>query len=118
MQNSGINFIELNPVRAHLVTEPGGWPWSSASAHISGCDDKLVNVAPLLEMIGNKWEDFLRVAIREEDVEEMRRHERTGRPLGSESFVGSLEKYRKIDYRKVRQGIDWPTGLLQDDKKF
>ena len=37
------------------------------------------------------WEDFLGVAIQEDGVEEMRRHERTGRPLGSERFIKSLE---------------------------
>ena len=84
-------YIEMNPVRAHLVTEPGEWPWSSASAHISGHDDKLVKVTPLLEITGDKWEDFLRVAIGEEEVVEMRRHEKTGRPLGSERFVESIE---------------------------
>jgi len=31
---------------------------SSTSAHISGHDDKLVKVAPLLEITGGKWEDF------------------------------------------------------------
>ena len=37
------------------------------------------------------WEDFSGVTIREDAVEEMRRHERTGRPLGSECFIKSLE---------------------------
>ena len=35
-------YIEMNPVRASLVDDPAKWPWSSAAAHLSGCDDRLV----------------------------------------------------------------------------
>jgi putative transposase len=81
----------MNPVRAGLAVKPEQWPWSSASAHISSYDDTLVKAAPLLEITGGTWKDFLTAAIREEEIREMRRHERTGRPLGSESFVEDLE---------------------------
>jgi len=37
------------------------------------------------------WEDFLSATIREEEIIEMRKHEQTGRPLGSGSFVENLE---------------------------
>jgi len=36
-------YIELNPVRAKLVTQPEDWPWSSAQAHISGKNSILAN---------------------------------------------------------------------------
>jgi len=84
-------YIEMNPVRAGLITKPGEWPWSSASAHISGYDDKLAMVAPLLEITRGKWEDFLGTTIQEEEIMKMRGHEHTGRPLGSVSFVENLE---------------------------
>ena len=41
-------YIELNPVRAKLTTNPGEYPWSSAGAHIEECDDALV-VDPIAE---------------------------------------------------------------------
>ena len=78
-------------MRAGLVVEPEEWPWSSASAHISRYDDTLVKAAPLLEITGGTWKDFLTAAIREEEIMEMRRHEHTGRPLGSGSFVETPE---------------------------
>ena len=34
-------YVELNPVRARLVTSAADWPWSSARAHRSGRDDCL-----------------------------------------------------------------------------
>jgi putative transposase len=83
-------YVELNPVRARLVAEPGDWRWSSAAAHLSGRGDRLVKVAPLLAMIGD-WNAFLRSAIPEEEFKEIRRHGRTGRPLVDETFLGRLE---------------------------
>ena len=49
---------EMNPARAGIAMKPEQWPWSSASAHISGYDDTLVKAAPLLEITGDKWKNF------------------------------------------------------------
>ena len=57
-------YIELNPVRAGLVER---YPWSSAAAHLAGCDDRLVRVRPLLEMFGD-WREYLTRDIPEEEV--------------------------------------------------
>jgi len=84
-------YVELNPVRARLVADPCEWPWSSARAHIVGRDDQLVKVAPLLGMIGD-WRAFLKSAMPEEELRDIRRHARTGRPLGDESFLARLEE--------------------------
>lgn len=83
-------YVELNPVRANLVAQPEDYPWSSAAAHLSGIDDVLVKVAPLLEMV-DTWANILKAAVEEKTVKEIRRHERTGRPLGDCSFVERLE---------------------------
>jgi len=86
-----VRYIEMNPVRVGRVERPEEWPWSSASAHISGYDDSLVEAAPLLEITEGTWKEFLSTAMREANIMEMRRHEQTGRPLGSGSFVKDLE---------------------------
>ncbi len=87
-----VRYIETNPVRAKLVEKLEDWPWSSASAHIRRENDRLVNVEPLLQMITKNWADFLSPHLAEADSVLARKHERTGRPLGAESFVDSLEK--------------------------
>lgn len=84
-------YVELNPVRAELTKEAGKYPWSSAAAHISGRDDRLVKVEPLLEIVKD-WKLFLLQGIKKSEIEAIRTHERTGRPLGSEVFVNRLEK--------------------------
>jgi putative transposase len=81
----------MNPVRAGLAVKPEQWPWSSALAHLSGYDDTLVKVIPLLALTGGRWKDFLGAPVREEAIRNMQRHEKTGRPLGSGSFVENLE---------------------------
>jgi putative transposase len=83
-------YVELNPVRAGLVAKAEEWPRSSARAHLSGRDDRLVKAAPLLAMVGD-WKAFLNSAIREEDLRDLREHGRTGRPLGSATFLERLE---------------------------
>ena len=84
-------YVELNPVRAKLVPDPAAWPWSSVRAHLSGRDDCLVKVAPLLARIAD-WSAFLNSAVPEEELRDLRRHGRTGRPLGDETFLGQLEE--------------------------
>ena len=83
-------YVEMNPVAAGIVTHPGDYQWSSANAHLSGQDDRLTRVEPLLAMVGH-WSDFLRLAS-EDEMNTFRKHERSGRPLGQESFVAKLEE--------------------------
>ncbi len=83
-------YVELNPVRAKLVAEAADWPWSSARAHLAARNDRLANVSPMLAMV-NDWRDFLNSAIREEELRDLRNHGRTGRPLGSATFLDRLE---------------------------
>jgi putative transposase len=86
-----VRCVEMNPVRAGLVNRPWDYPWSSARAHLSGADDRLVRMRPMLEMVDD-WESFLLKDSEEEEVELLRSHERTGRPLGAKVFVQTLEK--------------------------
>jgi putative transposase len=83
-------YVELNPVRAGLIKAPSRYKWSSAAAHMRGRDDALVRVAPLAKRVPN-WRGFLARAIPEEDIALLRAHERTGRPLGDEEFLATLE---------------------------
>ena len=83
-------YIELNPVKSGLVKRPEEYLWSSAKAHITGQDDDLVRVKPLLKMVDN-WRKFLSSPSMGEENELIRRHEQTGRPLGSAKFVHRLE---------------------------
>ncbi len=82
-------YIEMNPVAAGLVQQPEDYRWSSARAHLAGEDDELVKVAPLLNLVPD-WSRFLTLSSIEE-LDLLHRHERTGRPMGDDSFVAALE---------------------------
>jgi REP-associated tyrosine transposase len=84
-------YVELNPVRAGLVTRVENYPWSSARAHLLGRDDCLVRVAPLLTRVED-WSSFLGESADAQDSDRFRRHETTGRPLGSDAFIDELER--------------------------
>lgn len=96
-------YVELNPVRAGLVEKPEAYPWSSASPHMSGHDNSLVSVSPLREMVGD-WTKFLLEGFGEKEAEDLRRHERTGRPLGCERFVTKLERLTGSMLRPQKPG--------------
>jgi putative transposase len=96
-------YVELNPVRAGLATMPQSYPWSSASAHMSGKDDELVKVSPMLNMVGD-WQQFLSQEAAGKEIEALRQHEHTGRPLGSEDFVVGLEGSLGLMLRRGKPG--------------
>lgn len=83
-------YVEMNPVAAGLVRRPEEYRWSSASAHMEGKDDGLVKVAPLLEMISD-WQSYLALSTPDE-LDLLHSHERTGRPLGTNTFLQRLEQ--------------------------
>jgi len=87
---AAVRYVERNPVRARLVASAEEWPWSSALAHGLGRNDVLVTVAPMLERVDD-WAEYLASPEDEAVLETLRRHERTGRALGDEAFIGTLE---------------------------
>jgi hypothetical protein len=57
-----------------------------------GKNDSLVNVEPVLSIIIGNWQKFLAGELLTEEMEEIRKQEQTGRPLGGSAFVDSLER--------------------------
>ena len=81
----------MNPVKAGLLATPQAYRWSSANAHLKRRDDCLVRVEPLLSLVG-PWRRFLSQSQEGETIERLQMHERTGRPLGNDSFLAKLER--------------------------
>ena len=99
-------YVELNPVRrAGRGTK--SLPVDSAAAHVRGKDDTQVRVAPLLKLAPN-WRAFLARVVREEDLKLLRGHGHTGRPLGVEEFLTSLERDLGRILRRQKPG---PKGM-------
>jgi putative transposase len=89
-----LRYTELNPVRAGLALEAAAWPWSSASSHCGTADppDFLDMKRWSQQWKVESWQKFLATGESETDRAALRRCTRTGRPLGSEEFIRSLEQ--------------------------
>ena len=83
-------YIGLNPVVGGLVSHAGGWPWSSARAHLAGEDDELVTVAPLRALIP----DFaaLLASLADPAMARIERRPTIGRRLGTPEWIAALER--------------------------
>lgn len=49
---TGMRYIELNPVRAQMVSHPGEYKWSSHGANAQGREDALLSPHPLYTALG------------------------------------------------------------------
>ena len=65
------------------------WMCSSTNAHLTGTDDNLVCVEPMLEIFPD-WEGYLGEPDQRQ-AERFRLHRRAGRPLGDSGFIQVAE---------------------------
>ena len=91
---AALRYVELNPVRAGMVSEAAEWRWSSAAAHCGSSAPEAV-----LEMerwrkrwTVAEWRQHLAAGESASEVATVRQYTHTGRPLGSEKFVADLEQ--------------------------
>ena len=74
---------------------------------------RLTRCTPLLLAMVGDWKRFVSCAAEHDKVIKIRKHERTGRPLGGESFIATLEgalnrglKRRKPEPKAAKTGMD------------
>jgi putative transposase len=86
------------------VQQARDWPWSSVKAHLSGKDDSLVKVGPVLNRYGD-FAAFLGDSSHDEDgFKGLRQSETTGRPLGDEAWLQTLESLTGKTVRAQKPG--------------
>ena len=90
-------YIDLNPVRAGMVTDPAHHPWSSHRHLIGLSRDKLVTPHALFWGLGNTpfareaaYAEFVRAGLSAQQQSDLTRAALTGWSLGSESFLMAL----------------------------
>jgi putative transposase len=93
---AALRYTELNPVRAGIIAAADLYRWSSAAAHCGGPGRGLplgVDRA-LWEDAWNadSWRMFLEQADAARDLDPLRAHTQTGRPLGAAEFVKGLHR--------------------------
>lgn len=85
-------YILLNPVKAGIIRRPWDYKWASTRHHMMIDNNSLVRDSLLKELIKN-WKDFLDMPTGNNDAKLFQLHERTGRPLGNNTFIEKTGTY-------------------------
>ncbi len=108
-------YIERNPVRAHLCSDPCEWRWSSAAAHCGGPDP-----SGLLDL--ESWNQDMDAAQwrRELDCDDEGQWAKSfhlctsrGRPLGSDDSIAKLETLLGRRLRALPRGHPRTIGVSE-----
>lgn len=101
-------YIELNPVRAGMVSRPGDYPWSSYAANAHGKDDALTHPHDVYLSLGREdvarqkaYRELFRQAADAAAVQELRSAINLCVPVGGDRFKLQIERRlkQKISYR-------------------
>ncbi len=89
---TALRYVNRNPVRAGIVSDPWQYTWSSARAHM-GEKYNLVQLADIREYIPEvSWKSFLSEKENEETLKSIRETTAKGLVLGTIEFVKELEE--------------------------
>ena len=90
---TALAYVERNPVRARMVRVPWRYRWSSAGAHVGEVDRSGLLDLQWWRREWNPaaWRKEIRTAQEESNVNQLRSHTRTGRPLASDRFIARVE---------------------------
>ena len=103
---TALAYVDLNPVRAKLVKHAEEYEWSSARAHLSGCEgDPLLDSWDWAELgFGADWAERLAAHAAADQGELLREATYGGRPFGDEAFVADMERTLKRPLTKRSPG--------------
>lgn len=106
-----MRYIELNPVRAGMVTRPESYPWSSYQANAQSQADDLVTPNELYLGLGQSkndrqsaYKDLFTARIDEIQLRDIRCAWQTGTPLGNDCFREKVEQKLELKVGQDRRG--------------
>jgi putative transposase len=106
-----MRYIELNPVRAKMVSHPVDYPWSSYSANADGKENPLVKSHDLYCQLGRStlerrtaYRQLFRSAVCDADLEAIRKNTNKAWVLGNDRFR------EKVEQLTGRRTIPKPKG--------
>lgn len=92
-------YMDLNPVRAGMVAEPGDYPWSSYHHYVGRRSDKLVTPHPLYWELGNTpfardeaYASLVRAGVSEQQKRALTDSALRGWALGEPGYVAELQR--------------------------
>jgi putative transposase len=115
-------YIELNPVRAGIVSRPGDYSWSSNAHYAHGASNKVLTPHRLFNELGtdalSRMATFRAMfgdADPEEDLARLRIAANKGWALGSDGFLDALERHLGRSIRPPRRGRPGKDRVDADD---
>jgi putative transposase len=104
-------YIDLNPVRAGMVSRPEDYPWSSYAHHVGQRQDRLITPHPLYWSLGNTpfdreaaYADLVHAGLTMEQQRALTDSALSGWALGEKTFVANLQKQTTRRVVKARAG--------------
>ena len=108
---SCMRYIELNPVRANMVSHPQDYPWSSYHANAEGKNIKLIRSHPVYQALGKSkterldaYKALFKAHIPDDEIKTIRRAWETGTPLGNDYFKEKIERKLQCKIGQDRRG--------------
>ena len=99
---SCMQYIELNPIRAGLVNDPGDYRWSSYRSHAVGKEVRVWSPHSLYKALGTtparrqaSYRQLIGDALTIEAIARIRHCANTGMALGTDAFRKQVETMRK-----------------------
>jgi len=112
-------YIELNPVRAGVVTEPEEYCWSSYAANALGRPDPMITPHELYMALGAdpvqcamRYREGFKEVLDATVVDAIRSSVQTGTPLGNDQFKSEIERLLGVRVGQARRGR--PTKRMDD----
>lgn len=116
-----MRYIEMNPVRAGMVSHPGEYAWSSYAANARGEEDDLIDPHPLYKELGKNvlqrqisYRELFRGHIEDATIHDIRAALNKELVLGRENFKDKVETMIKRQTRPGKPGrprIEEPAAI-------
>jgi putative transposase len=106
-----LRYIEANPLRASMVSDPGDYRWSSYQYHGLGRTDALLSSFPEWDQLGRteaerrrRWRAKVRATQSEDELRAVRASIRSGRPVGNTSWTEDVAQRLRINLNPRPRG--------------
>lgn len=116
-------YIDLNPVRAHIVARPEDYGWSSLQARtgLSNCpwldpDPCLLALAPTIEQSQQRYREFVARGIPKCQIEFLRTAVQRNQLTGSDTFIREIEQLTGVRVQNRRPGRPITEHRKADEK--
>lgn len=104
-------YIELNPLRAGMVTDPGAYRWSSYGAKALGRNDAVVDFHPCYLALGENagvrqqaYAEYVHGTVPEDEIKLLREALQRGQLSGGDRFRAEMERKHGIRLSNKRPG--------------